>query len=109
MKRLLLVLLLTLPGVAQPPRMRVEAPPFRWPPGPEAKLLETRCQICHGPEIIAGQRLTQAQWTKSLDKMASWGATLTPDEKSRLVDYLTRHCGPDTAVTLPPRVRLVGP
>jgi hypothetical protein len=34
--------------------------------------------------------LNRAQWDKEVDKMIRWGAQVKPEERSRILDYLTR-------------------
>lgn len=46
------------------------------------------CLACHDADIIEQQRLSKIGWTRSVEKMMRWGATLTDAEKEPLVDYL---------------------
>ena len=56
-----------------------------------AKRLEASCTMtCHGPALIAQQRLDRAGWTREIDKMIRWGAVVPAAEKEPLIDYLTR-------------------
>jgi len=64
------------------------------PPGPGADVLKARCVSCHEADIIVSQRLSLAAWTRSVDKMVRWGATVTPEEKDALVDYLASRFPP---------------
>ncbi|MCC6862151.1 MAG: sulfite oxidase [Bryobacterales bacterium] len=82
-------------------RVRVEAGRAGTPAGPPARPVpafpveaRTACLGCHGEDIIAGQRLTRAQWERELDKMIGWGAPVTPADRSALVEFLFRHFGP---------------
>jgi len=68
-------------------RSATPAPPF---PG----KVQAACLPCHGEDIIAGQRLTKAQWERELDKMAGWGARIEPGDRSEIVEFLLRHFGP---------------
>ena len=79
--------------------------PVVWPAGPGAVIVQQKCGICHGPELIRSQRLTAEQWTREVDKMVAWGAPLDPAEKAVLAAYLTRHLGVDRAIAPVPRVR----
>ncbi|MBX3193215.1 MAG: c-type cytochrome [Labilithrix sp.] len=55
-------------------------------------MVASACLSCHSPEMIAQQRLTQAQWNKVVTKMVTWGATLEPADVAPLVAYLsTKH------------------
>ena len=80
-------------------------PALVWPAGPGADIVQQKCGICHGPELIRSQRLTAEQWTREVDKMVAWGAPLDPAEKAVLAAYLTRHLGVDRAIAPVPRVR----
>jgi cytochrome c5 len=55
-----------------------------------ARVLQTRCTSCHSVDLIEQQRLDAAGWSREADKMTGWGAVLTADEKTALVDYLAR-------------------
>ena len=70
-----LVVLLTLLGRMQPSH-------------PGADIMATYCTVCHGPSLIAQQRLDRNGWTRELDKMLRWGARLPEDQKAPLLDYL---------------------
>jgi cytochrome c553 len=67
-------------------------PPTSDPPPaaePGATLLASRCLACHGRDLIEQQRLDADGWSREVDKMIGWGAVLTPDDKSALVNYLS--------------------
>lgn len=53
------------------------------------------CLVCHDADIIEQQRLTKTGWTRSVEKMMRWGASVTDADKEPLVDYL--------AAKFPPR------
>jgi sulfite oxidase len=59
-------------------------PPF--PP----KVKEA-CIGCHESDIIAGQRMTRAQWDRELNKMTGWGATVKPADRNEILDFLSQH------------------
>ena len=62
----------------------------------DGKALVTQaCLSCHTGPLLAQQRLTQAQWTKTMTKMVGWGANLDPVEVAPLVAYLAATYGPD--------------
>ncbi|MDB4935067.1 MAG: cytochrome c, mono- and diheme variant family [Labilithrix sp.] len=58
-------------------------------------LVATACLSCHSEQMLAQQRLTQAQWQKVVTKMVGWGANLDPSEVAPLVAYLSSTSGPD--------------
>ena len=53
------------------------------------KVFETRCLVCHEPDLVSQQRLTRAGWTKEVEKMTRWGAVVADTEKDALIDYLS--------------------
>jgi len=58
-------------------------------------LVAQACLSCHTEHMLAQQRLTQAQWTKTVTKMVGWGANLDAAEVAPLVAYLSATYGPD--------------
>ena len=67
------------------------------PAGPERDLALSRCAICHSEQYLSQQRLTPAQWKKTVDKMRGWGAPLSDDEAAVLAVWLGRHYPPELA------------
>ena len=53
-------------------------------------VLRQRCLGCHQADLIDQQRLGTAAWTREIDKMIRWGASLSPAEKDALVAYLSK-------------------
>jgi mono/diheme cytochrome c family protein len=45
--------------------------------------------------MLQQQRLTKAQWEKTVTKMAAWGANIEEAEKPAIVAYLAAQYGPD--------------
>jgi hypothetical protein len=64
------------------------------PPGKGRAEVEAACYACHSADLLAQQRLTEKQWTASVDKMIRWGAVVKDEDKSVIIDYLSRHYGP---------------
>ncbi|HYU80841.1 MAG TPA: hypothetical protein VEK56_17755 [Vicinamibacterales bacterium] len=52
------------------------------------------CFTCHEDDLIEAQRLTRAGWTRELDKMIRWGATVPDVEKEALIEYLAARFPP---------------
>ena len=46
------------------------------------------CLVCHDADIIEQQKLSKTGWTRSVEKMMRWGASVTEAEKAPLLDYL---------------------
>jgi DMSO/TMAO reductase YedYZ molybdopterin-dependent catalytic subunit len=52
------------------------------------------CIGCHELDVIEQQRLTRGQWEREVDKMAKWGATVKPEDRSEIVEFLVNRFGP---------------
>ena len=46
------------------------------------------CLTCHDADIVEQQKLSKTGWTRSVEKMMRWGATVPEADKQPLVDYL---------------------
>ncbi|MFN8062397.1 MAG: hypothetical protein U0Q12_24810 [Vicinamibacterales bacterium] len=60
-------------------------------------LLRGACSGCHERDLIESQRLSAAGWTRELDKMIRWGASVTDADKTSLAGYLASLYGPRPA------------
>lgn len=63
-------------------------PPPTAPSEPTNELLVSDCVACHTADLVLAQRLTGKQWTKTLDKMRTWGAPTEDDGVEPLLAYL---------------------
>jgi len=61
------------------------------PDEPARSVLQAKCLICHTGEYVTLQRLTPAQWQKTVEKMRKFGAPLTDEEVKSLSSYLAKH------------------
>ena len=52
------------------------------------------CLVCHDADIIEQQRLSKTGWTRSVEKMMRWGATVAEADKAPLVEYLSSRFPP---------------
>jgi sulfite oxidase len=75
-------------GVATPHSEMAAAPPVLSAP------VQSSCIGCHGEDMIAGQKLTRAQWEREVDKMTRWGAAVKPEDRETIIDFLLSHFGP---------------
>jgi competence protein ComEA len=66
----------------------------RFPEGPGKVALFKLCNDCHGPEPVAAELRTRAEWSKTLDTMAGYGAEGTDEEFNQLLDYLVANFSP---------------
>jgi hypothetical protein len=58
--------------------------------GAFAQLPAACSQACHGPSLIAQQRLDAPGWTRELNKMIGWGAAIPDSDKEALIAYLAK-------------------
>jgi len=56
----------------------------------QAQIPAACTQACHGPSLIAQQRLDASGWTRELNKMIGWGAAIADADKESLIAYLAR-------------------
>lgn len=71
---------------------------------PARRILAERCQLCHGLEHVAQQRLPLAKWTAVVDKMARWGTPLAEGEAEILARALADALPAELADVAPRRV-----
>ena len=64
-------------------------------------LIQTRCSLCHTADLIVQQRLPEDRWAATVEKMVSWGANLSNDEKMVLLQFLTTQYRPNAPPSLP--------
>jgi hypothetical protein len=55
----------------------------------EPTSLKSSCTSCHGNDVITQQHLTRAQWDREITKMTNWGAEVKPDDRDKLLDFLS--------------------
>lgn len=61
---------------------------------PGSATMKRACLVCHDADIIEQQHLGKTGWTRSVEKMMRWGASVTDADKEPLVDYLASRFGP---------------
>ena len=62
-------------------------------PAASNATFERACRVCHDDDLSAQQRLTREGWGREVDKMIRWGARVTPEERSPLVEFLASRWG----------------
>jgi cytochrome c5 len=67
------------------------------PEGKGVEIARAKCLSCHESDLIISQRLSRQGWTREVDKMVRWGASVTEAEKEALIDYLAANFGAKTA------------
>lgn len=65
------------------------------PDGKGKAEVEAACYRCHSADILVQQRLTEKQWTATIEKMIRWGAEVKESDKAKVIAYLSSHFGPD--------------
>ncbi len=55
------------------------------------QIFEDKCTVCHEADLTEQQRLSRQGWTREVEKMIRWGATVTEAEKEPLVNYLVNN------------------
>jgi hypothetical protein len=63
------------------------------PPGEAKSSIEAACYACHASDLLVQQRLTQKQWTATVEKMMRWGAVVPEEKKTPIIDYLAKNFG----------------
>jgi len=59
-----------------------------------AATFKRACLTCHEADIIEQQKLSKTGWTRSVEKMMRWGASVTEPDKEPLVEYLASRFPP---------------
>jgi hypothetical protein len=108
----------TKPSPTQEPPKAVQPPPppvtidrdallaGKLPEGaPETELVNAQCRICHSVDYLTQQRLSEAAWKKTIEKMRTFGANLTDEQVTSLVAFAARYWNPE----LPGRTWSPGP
>lgn len=65
------------------------------PVGPETELINAQCRICHSLDYLTQQRLGEAAWKKTIEKMRKFGANLSDADITTLVSFAARYWNPD--------------
>ena len=63
------------------------------PAGAAKADVEAACYACHASDLLVQQRLTQKQWTATVEKMMRWGAVVPEEKKTPIIDYLAKNFG----------------
>jgi DMSO/TMAO reductase YedYZ molybdopterin-dependent catalytic subunit len=83
----------TVGGPAAPPKTSAPVD-LALPADGDTALVRQKCVVCHDADLIAQQRLNEAGWSREVDKMTRWGASLADEERRRLLSYLVRYFPP---------------
>jgi cytochrome c5 len=93
MRRLLFLLLVGLGSVLA--AATASAQRLELPAGPDRDLVSRACQTCHDLSmVLAAKGLARDGWDAAIDEMISYGMKVEPDERSKILDYLSSRLGP---------------
>lgn len=52
-------------------------------------IIEKRCSGCHSTVLVYGAKKSEEEWTKTVDRMISYGTKLYGDERDAILHYLS--------------------
>jgi hypothetical protein len=65
------------------------------PPGPNRDFVSRACQACHDLSmVIAATGLSREGWDATIEEMVSYGLRVTPEDRAKILDYLSAYLGP---------------
>jgi hypothetical protein len=65
------------------------------PTGPDRDVVSRECQACHDLSMVVGATgLTRDGWSGVIDEMVSYGLSVSPDQRTRILEYLSIYLGP---------------
>ena len=71
---------------------------FELPAGPDRDLVSRTCQTCHDLSmVLAASGLTRDGWDAAIEEMITYGLKVEPDERVRMLDYLSSRLGSSSA------------
>jgi hypothetical protein len=72
------------------------------PPGPDQEMVSRECQACHDLSmVLAATGLTREGWNDTIEEMTGYGLRVTPQERQRILDYLSNYLGRSTPTPTP--------
>ena len=70
------------------------------PEGKGKDVVADTCTECHSLRRIEAQRLDEEGWKNILREMTENGASIEPDDRATIIEYLARNFGPDAKVNV---------
>jgi hypothetical protein len=68
------------------------------PAGPNRDVVSRTCSACHDLGNLTGTGgLSREGWESTLEEMAGYGMNVTPDERTKIIEYLATDLGPKAA------------
>jgi hypothetical protein len=72
------------------------------PAGPNRDVVSRACQACHDLSmVVAATGLTREGWNATIEEMISYGMRVEPDERTKILDYLSSFLGTPSAPNTP--------
>jgi Quinohemoprotein amine dehydrogenase A, alpha subunit, haem binding len=64
------------------------------PAGPNREIVSRECQACHDLSmVVAAIGLGLEGWDATIEEMTSYGMRVTPEERKKILDYLSNYLG----------------
>ena len=74
------------------------------PAGPNRDIVSRECQACHDlAMVIAATGLSREGWNATIDEMISYGMSVGPEDRAKILDYLSSYLGSLSALNPAPR------
>jgi hypothetical protein len=68
------------------------------PPGPNRDLVNRECQACHDIDMVVDAAgASRSDWSATLEAMTGYGLSVTPEDRTKILDYLATALGPKAA------------
>lgn len=66
------------------------------PPGPNRDLVNRECQACHDIDMVVDAAgASRSDWSATLEAMTGYGLSVTPEDRIKILDYLSTALGPN--------------
>jgi mono/diheme cytochrome c family protein len=66
------------------------------PPGPNRDLVYGQCRTCHDLQsLVDSAGIPRNAWNDIIDSMGQYGLRVSPDQRTKLLDYLATYLGPN--------------
>jgi hypothetical protein len=70
------------------------------PVGPDRDVVSRACQACHDLSmVVAAAGLSREGWNATIDEMISYGMRVAPEDRAKILDYLSGYLGSLSAPT----------
>lgn len=66
------------------------------PAGPNKDMVARACTSCHDLDMVLGAAGQDRDgWAGTIEEMTGYGLNVSPDERAKILEYLTSFLGPD--------------